>query len=124
MKCLTVRQPWASAIFALGKDVENRSRRIRFRQRILIQAGKRIDRAACEKLGLDAATLPTGCVLGSVEIAGCRRDSTSRWADRGAWHWELANPQSLNEHPPQKGSLGFFEVHLPPALLQQMENPR
>ena len=39
MKCLTICQPWAWAIVAAGKDVENRTRPTRYRGPLLIHAG-------------------------------------------------------------------------------------
>jgi len=43
IKALSVRQPWAHAIFKLGKD-ENRPWRTHLRGRILIQAAMKIER--------------------------------------------------------------------------------
>lgn len=40
MKALTLRQPWATAIFKLGKTIENRRWNTSFRGRFLIHAAK------------------------------------------------------------------------------------
>jgi hypothetical protein len=44
VKVLTIRQPWAHAILHLGKDVENRSWRTRYRGLLLIHAAARPER--------------------------------------------------------------------------------
>jgi hypothetical protein len=120
MKCISIRQPWASAIVILGKDVENRSWPTRFRGRILVQASRKIDLKACEELGIDPASLVTGAIVGSVEISGCQRNFPSKWADPGSWHWTLQSPEAFRNPIPQLGRLGFFEV--PEALLLKTEN--
>ena len=89
LRAISVRQPWAHAILHLGKDVENRPMRTHFRGRILIQASLKVERGEAKKLKLDPDDLPTGVIVGSVEIVDCVRDSKSRWAYRGQWHWLL-----------------------------------
>jgi len=71
LRAITVRQPWAHAIIHLGKDVENRSRYTYYRDRILIHAGKHVDREGAESLGLDPDALVHGAIIGSVEIVDC-----------------------------------------------------
>lgn len=71
MKALSIRQPWAYAIFHLGKDVENRSWRTHYLGRIAIHVAQRIDIAECRRLDLDPRTLPAGCVIGTVELSDC-----------------------------------------------------
>jgi len=51
MKCLSVRQPWANAIFIAGKDVDNRSRHTDYRGPLLIHASRRIDWQAARQEG-------------------------------------------------------------------------
>jgi len=83
-RALSIRQPWAYAILHLGKDVEDRPRRTHYRGRILIQAALRVEREEALKLKLDPDELPTGAIVGSVEIVDCIRNSKSKWADHGA----------------------------------------
>ncbi len=40
IKVLTIKQPWAWAIFCAGKNIENRSRNTNFRGRLYIHASK------------------------------------------------------------------------------------
>jgi hypothetical protein len=115
-RAISIRQPWAYAVLHLGKDVENRSRETHYRGRILIQAGLRVERDEALKLKLDPDELPTGAIVGSVDIVDCVRNSKSKWAIRGQWHWVLENPRHLAKPIPFKGALGFILV--PPRLLR------
>ena len=115
-RALSIRQPWAHAILHLGKDVENRPWRTHYRGRILIQASLKTERQEASKLKLNPDDLPTGMIVGSVEIVDCVRNSTRKWAIRGQWHWILKNPRYLAKPIPFKGALGF--VRIPPPLLR------
>ncbi len=95
VKTLTIRQPWAHAILHLGKAVENRSWWTHYRGLLLIHAAARPERNPSELLPehmdrppADQAlrNLPTGCIVGVVELADCVRIAKSRWAIRGNWH--------------------------------------
>ena len=110
VKCLSVRQPWAQAILALGKDVENRGWPTRYRGPLLIHAARHLDTGACRQLGLHPQDLATGCCLGIVELTDCIRDSQSRWALPGQWHWIPKEPRWMPAPIPMLGRLGLFEV--------------
>ncbi|WP_270172749.1 ASCH domain-containing protein [Paenibacillus sp. SYP-B4298] len=80
MKAFTVWQPWATLIALLLKVNETRSWPTRYRGPIAIHAGKRIDRAACEREpiksvlashGYTADNLPTGAVVATATLAEC-----------------------------------------------------
>src|SRR5947208_12632585 len=83
---LTIRQPWASATFQAGKDVENRPRPTHYRGRLWIHAGEhrardQADRwAARHQLWLPEEPLPRGLILGCVQLVDCIDDSDSPWA--------------------------------------------
>jgi hypothetical protein len=113
LRALSIRQPWAHAILHLGKDVENRPMLTKYRGRILIQASLTTtasERAAARKLLLDSDGLARGAIVGDVEIVDCVRNSKSKWAIRGNWHWILRNPRVLAKPIPFKGALGFIRV--------------
>ena len=110
LRAISIRQPWAHAILHLGKNVENRPMRTHSRGRILIQASLKVEREEALRLRLDPDELPTGAIVGSVEIVDCVRNLKSRWADRGSWHWLLKNPRVLKTPIPFKGKLGFMRV--------------
>lgn len=75
MRALTVRQPWATAIVRMGKDVENRSRNIAgsYRGPVAIHAGsaatgRRGSRTTFEGVG-EVERDASGLLLRSKEIA-------------------------------------------------------
>lgn len=108
MKALSIQQPWAHAILNLGKDVENRTWPTGVRGRILIHAGKKIDRDAIEELELESEAFPTGGIVGSVEIIDCVQTSGSEWF-YGPFGFVLRNPIIL-PFMACRGQLGFFDV--------------
>ena len=144
MKCLSVRQPWAWAILHAGKDVENRTWPTKFRGRILIHAGLNRDRCVFgydqspsmtlveEFLESDLQTelkfgeLPTGAIIGSVEIFDCipAAECSSKWAevspDRPSYCWLLEDARAFAEPIPYKGRLGLFDVPSPDEILEAL----
>jgi hypothetical protein len=117
IKTLTVHNPWAWAIIFGGKDTENRSWPTPYRGRLIIHAGQKTDRPAITWLndhGIDVPVraLDRGVIIGMVDLVDCVQDSTSMWADHGAWHWVLKNPEPADFIVPTRGQLG---VYPPPA---------
>lgn len=104
---LTLKQPWAWAVFHAGKDVENRSAGTPYRGRLYIHAGVRYDLDAIDallQLGYrPPLDMPHGVIVGHVELVDVVRDSTSRWATPGAMHWILAKPHLLSDPIPHRG---------------------
>ena len=110
---LTIRAPWAASIFLLGKDVENRFWRTKYRGRLFIHAGCRknpkpsaIDAISVIVGGERLAAAMThelwltrGAIIGSVQLVDYVKDGDSRWADQDAWHWLLADPQPMTPIP-------------------------
>jgi hypothetical protein len=117
MNCLTVRQPWAWAIFH-GKDIENRDWPTRVRGRVAIHAAKGMTEQEyvaayqyCEARGL-ILPMPTllmrGRVLGTVEIVDCVSASTSPWF-MGDFGFVLRDAQLFQGSIAAKGALGFWQ---------------
>jgi hypothetical protein len=127
---LTVRQPWASAIFRAGKTVENRRRRTHYRGRLWIHASSFSRRdhadqwAADHDLWLPAEPLPRAVILGSVELVDCIEDSESPWALPDNYHWILRSPMLLVRPVPHTGSLGFSWRRPPRGELRRPRRPR
>jgi hypothetical protein len=90
--------------------------RTHYRGRILIQASLKVEREEAHELKLNPDELPTGAIVGSVEIVDCVRNSKGKGAIRGQWHWLLKNPRLLAKPIPLKGKLGFIRV--PARLLK------
>lgn len=130
MQVLTVRQPWAQAMFitdARRKNVENRTWCPPAATRVAIHAGQRLDLQGIEDLELDRSWIrDLGVVIGTVEIVswhhqgrGCDeyRCRSNRWAKFGdvahtqlpMVHWMLARPQLFVTPIKASGKLGLWE---------------
>lgn len=127
LKALSVRQPWAWAIFN-GKDIENRSWQTKVRGRVLIHASmyrpKQLDvddfnevffravpdvvrRSTICGRWCEALSFERGGIVGEVEIVDCVTHSNSPWFF-GPYGFVLRNARPLPFRP-CKGRLGFFE---------------
>jgi len=126
VKILTVRQPWAWAIFKAGKDVENRSKPTKYRGPLAIHvsqrfvAGEVIGHAGCIRTILGPSDLEMtetmlkqqlGCVIGVVDVIDCILGSASPWAMPGDYHWVVTNPRRVKPVP-LIGQQGMFERDL------------
>jgi hypothetical protein len=104
---LTLKQPWAWAVFHAGKDVENRSYPVAYRGPLYIHAGKAYDpegaKAVQPFITDPPLSLDFGLIIGHVQLVGCVRDHPSRWASPGSWHWLIAEPVLLPEPVPHRG---------------------
>jgi hypothetical protein len=112
---ITIWQPWAWAIMEAGKDIENRSWRpphSLIGRRIAIHAAARkTDRALCRWIENEfdlpsvPRDLPTGCVLGTVILAGVidPHNEPDGWHERGFWGWQLSAPKPFREPIPARG---------------------
>lgn len=121
MLTISIKQPWAWAIMAGVKCVENRSWYTKHRGRIAIHASGRWDKSPRVReifaaAGVEIpAELPTGVILGTVEITSlCSVEDCDGgpWAV-GPWCWMLANPELFPRPIPHKGRLGLHHVRLP-----------
>jgi len=100
MKAITVKQPWASLMFIDNgyepKNIENRTWKTKIRGRILIHAGATIIRPQqCVftddqwdnirgdmRYKILHGDLPSGAIIGSVEIVDCVINHPSIWAEK------------------------------------------
>jgi hypothetical protein len=121
MKVLSVKNPWAYLIihgFDFGpeiggfmiKDVENRTWYTRYRGPLLIYCSKNLDRDAYYDLPVNWKEY-NGRIIGQVNLVGCIKNSKSRWAEPGLWHWVLENPKPLKVKIDVPGSLGLWEYN-------------
>lgn len=138
---LSVRQPWAWAIIHAGKPFENRSAKavlfmVPLCGRRAIHASKGMTRDEYEDarefmrtLGVECpppAELLRGGIIGSVEITGVTKESTSPWffGPRGLI---LSDPRPC-DFIPAMGALGYFRwtpaaVQSSPPLARWMLPP-
>ncbi len=114
---LSVWQPWAHLLVKGIKDVENRRWRTSHRGRLWVHAAQRLDEDAYWALSASGVPLPEhlpcGALVGAVELVGCVRDSPSRWAEPGAWHWQMGKHWELPEPVPMRGRQGLFRIAPP-----------
>lgn len=127
IKAIAVRQPWAWAIMAGIKRVENRTWTTRYRGPLAIVAGQsksslRDGVAFCESLGVKVpiASLAFGSLLGVVILTDVVSigDIDDPFAE-GPFCWLLDSPVKLDRPVPVIGRLGLFSVK---SELLQMEN--
>jgi hypothetical protein len=136
MKALTIRQPWASLVIDGHKDIENREWWTSLRGRVAIHAGKNTTKSEIREAAatFDSAlgqrhdaekwkqftdSMPMGCIVGTVEIVDCVRQSESPWFF-GRYGFVLRNPRKLTQPISINGALGFWEVpaHISELLLE------
>ncbi len=123
MKALSILQPWAWAIAAGFKDIENRSWRhgnpgLHFRGPVLIHAGKGWDENGLIHIQREhpevyrqmppAAEIHRGGIVGRVTVVDVVRHHSSRWFF-GPVGLVLADARPLPFRP-LRGQLGFFVV--------------
>lgn len=129
MKAISVRQPWAWAMFyaSAPKDIENRSWSTKYRGSLLIHASLAnsleewdacmdlLDRIApldrdamVARRALAFNTARYGGVVGVVDMVGISTTSESAWFT-GPYGFVLANPRPL-PFTPWKGRLGLFDI--------------
>ena len=125
MRALTVRQPWASAMFrrTAPKDIENRSWRPPALERIAIHSGLRADPAGDAAIGAVTGRAH-GLILGTVQITSshlegdtlcgvleCQANPWAQWAgaaDKPIWHWHVEHPREFMTPIPARGALGLW----------------
>lgn len=135
MRCISLWQPWASAV-ALGlKRIETRHWSTNYTGRFAIHAAKRWtaderDTAAmfAELYDLRLATPPLGAIVATARLVRCdrseailRRGITEMEEafgnyGPGRYGWILDDIAMLSDPVPFRGSQGFFEV--PDELLR------
>ncbi|MBP2114655.1 ASCH domain-containing protein [Paenibacillus silagei] len=140
MKCLTIRQPWATLIALGEKQIETRTWRTAHRGELAIHAGMQVNKAICRtepyqsllaRYGYTADNLPTGKIIAVSRIADCC-EVTPELAQQGwpggneyvfgnyaegRYAWMLEEVVPLVHPIPAKGRLGFWEY---PVLEEEL----
>ncbi|MEK3761850.1 ASCH domain-containing protein [Paenibacillus sp. FSL R7-0337] len=140
MKCLTIRQPWATLIALGEKQIETRTWRTAHRGELAIHAGMQVNKAICRtepfqsllaRHGYTADNLPTGKIIAVSRIADCC-EMTPGLAQQGwpggneyvfgnyaegRYAWKLEEVVPLVHPIPAKGRLGFWEY---PVLEEEL----
>ena len=119
MKCLSVRQPWASwIVHGLGngkhKDVENRGWSTDYRGPLLIHASKTVDEVAMSLLeDVPPVPYPRGAILGKVDLVDCtKKQQPGRWHEPGRVGFVMRNPLPFTSPVRYRGEPNLFDVDL------------
>jgi hypothetical protein len=137
---ITIQQPWAWAIAAGHKRVENRSWRTRYRGPIAIHASLRDGKHGsaewgllhirCKTLGIEAPKeneVQRGAIIATANLIDCVPAeriieeakaghpfrgiaAQEHWAAPGCWCWVLADIVALAEPVTMKGALGLWRT--------------
>lgn len=121
MKCLSVHQPWADLIIDRGRP-EIRCWDTKYRGKLLIHAGLKVEHQECRRLGLIPGA--RGAILGVVELVGIEQLNARRWEELRkqtleagelcygdkTFAWFFKNHKRFPESIPFKGKLGIFDV--------------
>jgi|GEM_PF-2399837 len=92
MRALSIRQPYVEQIMRGEKRFEYRNRPTKIMGRVLIYASIGPGPASeFRKLRMEPGDLPTGLLMGTVEIVGCQ-------GTVGNYKWKLSKPRRLR-HP-------------------------
>jgi hypothetical protein len=84
---LSIQQPFAELIMLGKKKWEYRSISTKIHERVYVYASKKPGpKERWEKSGYKPGSLPTGVLVGSVEIIGCK-------GNPGDYSWKLARPK-------------------------------
>lgn len=130
MKALTIRQPWAAAIFAglNSKDVENRSQNWAYRGEVAIHTGQQLADGDSFAKVEDVTGVPVpvldpfvsgcrwavGAFIGVADIVdvhhwdSCHGACSPWWAQTGKHHLVLARRRQLNRPITANGRLGLW----------------
>jgi hypothetical protein len=139
MKALSIRQPWAWAIFYAGKRIENRTWSTNYRGPLLIHAARgmtsreycdavqfMIDRKLWPERAADSLLLYPDCWKRGGIVGKCWLDRVIepgqglglttnerfyKWWDPNQYGWVLDKVEPLPFHP-CRGRQGLFEVEL------------
>jgi hypothetical protein len=117
MKCVSIRQPWASAILAGLLDVEYRCYPTEHRGDLLIHASSETtdwDRqqfVLFDRRGLRWDELAFGKVIGVVELWTCGHGHNGEWA------WCLRNPRRVEPFAIEPGRRLFDVENRPVEVL-------
>ena len=135
MKALSFRQPWAELVLQGRKTLDLRTYSRDYRGPLAIHASQEIEREACLQHGLNPDTLPTGGVVGIVELvdivpldeAGYAAHSAEHLAGRRyrepMYGWVLRNPQRLPDMIPLRGQRNLFTIDLPISTAEGAFSP-
>ena len=123
MKVITLKQPWATMIAEGLKEYEFRSWKTNYRGKLLIHAGKGIDKEAFLKFKNFNFEYPTEQVVAIVELEDCikideefnkmiknKKNIVYGTKNRSGFAWKLKDIKKINNKKNIKGNLGLWNI--------------
>ena len=122
MKVLTIKEPWATLIIEGYKKYEFRSWKTNYRGKILIHAGKTIEKDIIERFSCYDLNYNMGNIIGEAYITDCilvDEEFNKKLADVNPivysrsnhvsnYAWKLENVKKYDKPIPCKGKLGLW----------------
>lgn len=126
MKCLSIKQPWATLIATNQKKIETRSWKTNYRGEIYIHASKTWDQTLKEKEPyrnwIKGISIPTGMIIAKAQLVDCVpmtpdfiekvRQNPIEYAagdyQEGRYGWILEDIEPLKNPIPAKGMLTIW----------------
>lgn len=105
IKCLSVKQPFASWLLDGTKNRELRSTRIKYRGPLVIHSSQVPDVEFIKQWGLNPDAFKNGCILGKVLLTGCVELGSKEFA------WTTEVMRTFENPIPYKGSLGLWDLN-------------
>lgn len=122
MKALTIKEPWASLIINGYKEYEFRSWKTNYRGKILIHAGKSLERDQAKKFKEYNLKYSCGEIIGEADLVDCIKVTEKFdeylkginpivYGNSGHvenYAWKLENIKKYDKKNPAKGQLGLW----------------
>lgn len=122
MKALTIKEPWASLIINEYKTYEFRSWKTNYRGKILIHAGKSLEKNQAKKFKEYNLEYNCGEIIGEAELVDCIKVTEEFdeylkginpivYGNSGHvenYAWKLENIKKYDKKIPAKGQLGLW----------------
>jgi hypothetical protein len=126
MKVITIKQPWATLIAYGYKEYEFRSWKIKYRGKLLIHAGKGIDKKAMDRVKHLNLEYPSSEIIASVNLDDCisvNEEMIKQLSNKNKeiygfgnyennYAWKLSNIEKIDNHKYVKGKLGLWNIEL------------
>lgn len=124
IRVITLKQPWASLVAEGLKKYEFRNMNYSYRGKILIHAGKGIDKEAMEMVKKYNLDYPQSKIIAEVEIVDCIKVDTkfNKMIDnlnspvygkkeRTGYAWKLDNIKKANNNNTINGKQGIWYIN-------------